>query len=104
MPCMGGPRKPRPAPTDDAERQKSIDAGHDLDRILRTEDLVSADTVFPTATGVTDGDLLRGVRYSGGVSTQSIVTRSKSGTVVSSRPTTASTSSCVYAAALLHRR
>ena len=53
-----------------------------LDRILSTEDLVSGDNVFFTATGVTDGDLLRGVRYSGGgAHTQSIVMRSKSGTV-----------------------
>jgi fructose-1,6-bisphosphatase II len=82
MRCMGGALQARLAPTDDAERQKAIDAGHDLDRILTTEDLVSGDNVFFTATGVTDGDLLRGVRYSGGgAHTQSIVMRSKSGTV-----------------------
>jgi fructose-1,6-bisphosphatase II len=82
MRCMGGALQARLAPTDDAERQKAIDAGHDLDRILCTEDLVSGDNVFFTATGVTDGDLLRGVRYSGGgAHTQSIVMRSKSGTV-----------------------
>ena len=82
MRCMGGALQARLAPTDDAERQKAIDAGHDLDRILSTEDLVSGDNVFFTATGITDGDLLRGVRYSGGgAHTQSIVMRSKSGTV-----------------------
>ena len=82
MRCMGGALQARLAPTDDAERQKAIDAGHDLDRVLSTEDLVSGDNVFFTATGVTDGDLLRGVRYSGGgAHTQSIVMRSKSGTV-----------------------
>ena len=82
MRCMGGALQARLAPTDDAERQKAIDAGHDLDRILSTEDLVSGENVFFTATGVTDGDLLRGVRYSGGgAHTQSIVMRSKSGTV-----------------------
>ena len=82
MRCMGGALQARLAPTDDAERQKAIDAGHDLDRILSTDDLVSGDNVFFTATGVTDGDLLRGVRYSGGgAHTQSIVMRSKSGTV-----------------------
>jgi fructose-1,6-bisphosphatase II len=82
MRCMGGALQARLAPTDDAERQKAIDAGHDLDRILCTEDLVSGDNVFFTATGVTDGDLLRGVRYyGGGAHTQSIVMRSKSGTV-----------------------
>ena len=82
MRCMGGALQARLAPTDDAERQKAIDAGHDLDRVLSTEDLVSGDNVFFTATGVTDGDLLRGVRFSGGgAHTQSIVMRSKSGTV-----------------------
>ena len=82
MRCMGGALQARLAPTDDAERQKAIDAGHDLDRVLSTDDLVSGDNVFFTATGVTDGDLLRGVRYSGGgAHTQSIVMRSKSGTV-----------------------
>jgi fructose-1,6-bisphosphatase II len=80
--CMGGALQARLAPTDDAERQKAIDAGHDLDRVLSTEDLVSGDNVFFTATGVTDGDLLRGVRFSGGgAHTQSIEMRSKSGTV-----------------------
>ena len=80
--CMGGALQGRLAPTDDAERQKALDAGHDLDRVLHIEDLVGGDNVFFCATGVTDGDLLRGVRYfSGGASTQSIVMRSKSGTV-----------------------
>jgi len=87
MRCMGGAIQARLAPTDDVERQKAIDAGHDLERILVTEDLVSGENVFFTATGVTDGDLLRGVRFSGvrysggGAHTQSIVMRSKSGTV-----------------------
>lgn len=82
MRCMGGSLQGKLAPTDDEERQKAIDAGHDLDRILTTEDLVSGENVFFCATGVTDGDLLRGVRYyGGGASTQSIVMRSKSGTV-----------------------
>ncbi|MET9029428.1 class II fructose-bisphosphatase [Nocardia sp. NPDC004168] len=82
MRCMGGELQGMLAPKDDEERQKAIDAGHDLDRVLTTEDLVSGDNVFFCATGVTDGDLLRGVRYyGGGASTQSIVMRSKSGTV-----------------------
>ena len=82
MRCIGGALQARLAPTDDAERQKAIDAGHDLDRVLSTEDLVSGENVFFTATGITDGDLLRGVRFSGGgAHTQSIVMRSKSGTV-----------------------
>ncbi|MEU4836719.1 class II fructose-bisphosphatase [Nocardia testacea] len=82
MRCMGGALQGKLAPKDDDERQKAIDAGHDLDRVLTTEDLVAGENVFFCATGVTDGDLLRGVRYyGGGASTQSIVMRSKSGTV-----------------------
>jgi fructose-1,6-bisphosphatase II len=82
MRCMGGELQGMLAPKDDEERQKAIDAGHDLSRVLTTEDLVAGDNVFFCATGVTDGDLLRGVRYyGGGASTQSIVMRSKSGTV-----------------------
>ncbi|ORB64330.1 class II fructose-bisphosphatase [Mycolicibacterium tusciae] len=80
--CMGGAIQAVLAPTDDDEKQKAIDAGHDVDRVLTTEDLVSGENVFFCATGVTDGDLLQGVRYSGGgCTTQSIVMRSKSGTV-----------------------
>ncbi|NLU82806.1 class II fructose-bisphosphatase [Rhodococcus sp. HNM0569] len=82
MRCMGGALQGRLAPKDDEERQKAIDAGYDLDRVLCTDDLVSGENVFFCATGVTDGDLLRGVRYyGGGASTQSLVMRSKSGTV-----------------------
>jgi fructose-1,6-bisphosphatase II len=66
MRCMGGALQGRLAPTGDAERQRAIDAGHDIDRVLLTEDLVSGENVFFTATGVTDGDLVRGVRYTGG--------------------------------------
>jgi fructose-1,6-bisphosphatase II len=80
--CMGGAIQGRLRPRDDAERQAALDAGHDLDRILTTEDLVRGDNVFFCATGITDGELLRGVTYrAGGCSTQSIVMRSKSGTV-----------------------
>lgn len=80
--CMGGELHGQLAPTDDAERQKAIDAGHDLDRVLTTRELVTGDNIFFCATGVTDGDLLKGVRYyGGGATTQSIVMRSKSGTV-----------------------
>lgn len=80
--CMGGAIQGRLWPKDDAERAKAIDAGHDLDRVLHTDDLVSGDNVFFCATGVTNGDLLRGVHYrAGGCTTQSIVMRSKSGTV-----------------------
>jgi fructose-1,6-bisphosphatase II len=80
--CMGGAIHAQLAPTDEKERQKAVDAGHDVERVLETEDLVSGENVFFCATGVTDGDLLQGVRYSGGgCTTQSIVMRSKSGTV-----------------------
>ena len=80
--CMGGAIQAVLAPTDDDEKQKAIDRGYDLDRVLLTEDLVSGENVFFSATGVTDGDLLKGVQYSGGgATTQSIVMRSKSGTV-----------------------
>ncbi len=80
--CMGGEIQATLAPTDDDERQKAIDRGYDLDRVLNTKDLVSGENVFFCATGVTDGDLLKGVRYfGGGCTTQSIVMRSKSGTV-----------------------
>jgi fructose-1,6-bisphosphatase II len=82
MKCLGGALQAKLWPKDDAERQKAIDAGHDLSRVLRTDDLVAGDNAFFAATGVTDGNLLRGVRYrSGGVTTQSIVMRSKSGTI-----------------------
>jgi fructose-1,6-bisphosphatase II len=80
--CMGGAIQGQLAPKDDEERQKAIDKGLDLDQVLFTEDLVSGDNVFFCATGVTDGDLLKGVHfYGGGCTTQSIVMRSKSGTV-----------------------
>ena len=80
--CMGGAMQARLWPRDDAERQKAIDAGHDLDRVLMTEDLVKGEDIFFCATGITDGELLRGVRYfADSVQTTSIVMRSKSGTI-----------------------
>lgn len=80
--CMGGEIQAVLAPKDDEERQKAVDRGYDVDRVLTTTDLVSGENVFFCATGVTDGDLLKGVRYTpGGCTTQSIVMRSKSGTV-----------------------
>lgn len=80
--CMGGEIQGRLWPTDDAEREKALAAGHDLDKVLTTAELVRGENVFFCATGITDGPLLRGVHYrAGGATTQSIVMRSKSGTV-----------------------
>ncbi|HEX6498395.1 MAG TPA: class II fructose-bisphosphatase [Micromonosporaceae bacterium] len=80
--CMGGAMQAKLWPRDDDERQKALAAGHDLDRVLTTDDLVTGDNMFFCATGVTSGDLVKGVRYrSGGAYTQSIVMRSKSGTI-----------------------
>ena len=80
--CLGGTIQGRLWPRDDEERAKAVGAGHDLDRVLHTDDLVSGDNVFFVATGITDGELLRGVRYrAGGATTHSLVMRSKSGTI-----------------------
>ncbi|MFF9410355.1 class II fructose-bisphosphatase [Streptomyces anandii] len=80
--CLGGTIQGRLRPKDDEERQRAIDAGHDLDRVLTTDDLVHGENVFFAATGITDGELLRGVRYRSRTAlTESIVMRSKSGTV-----------------------
>jgi len=80
--CMGGMMQARLWPRDDAERAKALAGGHDLSRVLTTDDLVTGDNCFFVATGVTSGDLLKGVRYrAGGAHTQSIVMRSKSGTI-----------------------
>src|SRR3954453_23577420 len=80
--CLGGVIQGKLWPKDDDERQRAIDAGHDLARVLSTDDLVSSDNVFFAATGVTDGELLQGVRFhAAGATTQTLVMRSKSGTV-----------------------
>jgi fructose-1,6-bisphosphatase II len=80
--CLGGAIQGRLWPRDDAERQVAVDAGYDLDRVLTIDDLVSGEDVFFAATGITDGELLRGVRYFGdGARTQTLVMRSKSGTI-----------------------
>jgi fructose-1,6-bisphosphatase II len=82
MKAIGGVIQGRLAPIDDEERQRAIDAGHDLDRVLSTDDLVSGDDCFFVATGITDGELLQGVRYGhGGATTHSLVMRSRSGTI-----------------------
>ncbi|MFY9231848.1 MAG: class II fructose-bisphosphatase [Candidatus Nanopelagicales bacterium] len=80
--CLGGMIQGKLMPRDDAERRKALDAGHDLDRILTTTDLVTGDNIFFCATGITDGELMEGVRYTpDGPTTHSIVMRSKSGTI-----------------------
>jgi len=80
--CMGGELQGRLWPRNDDERRAALESGYDLDRVLGIDDLVQGDNCFFAATGVTDGELLRGVRYdSGGASTESLVMRSKSGTV-----------------------
>ena len=79
---MGGELQGRLWPRDDDERDAALQAGYDLERVLTAEDLVRGDNVFFAATGITDGELLRGVHFDArGASTQSLVMRSKSGTV-----------------------
>jgi fructose-1,6-bisphosphatase II len=79
---IGGGLVGRLWPRDDEERQAAIDAGYDLDRQLTQDDLVRGDDCFFSATGVTDGDVLQGVRYEGSTATtESIVMRSRTGTV-----------------------
>jgi len=80
--CVGGGIEGRLWPRDDDERRKLEESGLDPSRVLRTDDLVSGNDVFVAATGVTTGALLQGVRYTGeGAETDSIVMRSRSGTV-----------------------
>ena len=80
--CLGGSIQGKLWPRNDEERQALVDGGYDVDRVLTTDDLVAGEDVFVAATGVTDGTLLNGVRYTpGGAVTDSIVMRSRSGTV-----------------------
>ena len=80
--CMGGALQGRLWPRNDKERNAAEAAGYDISKVLDADDLVRSDDVFFAATGITDGDLLRGVRFnSGGAVTDSLVMRSKSGTV-----------------------
>jgi fructose-1,6-bisphosphatase II len=80
--ALGGVIQGKLWPLDEAERQKAIDAGHDLSRVLTTDDLVTSDDVFFAATGITDGELVSGVRYrKGTASTHSLVMRARSGTI-----------------------
>ena len=80
--CMGGEIQGRLWPRSEAERNAAVAAGYDLTKVLTTDDLVRGDNCFFAATGVTDGELLTGVRFTPGiVHTQSLVMRSRSGTV-----------------------
>ena len=81
--CLGGGMVGRLWPRDDEERASAVAAGYDLDRQLTQDDLVKGDDCFFSATGVTDGDVLQGVRYlsAGAATTESLVTRSRTGTV-----------------------
>ena len=81
--CLGGRILGRLWPRDDEERSAALAAGYDIERVLDTDDLVGGEDVFFSATGITEGDLLQGVRYlsAGGATTESLVMRSRSGTV-----------------------
>jgi fructose-1,6-bisphosphatase II len=80
--CLGGAMQGRLWPRNDEERGKLVDAGYDIDKVLTTDDLVAGQDVFVAATGVTNGALLKGVRYTEtGALTESLVMRSRSGTV-----------------------
>lgn len=80
--CIGGAIQCTLWPRNDQEREAAIEAGLDLDKVLHADDLVRSDNVFFAATGITDGELLRGVHYTAdGATTQSLVMRSRSGTV-----------------------
>lgn len=81
--CLGGEILGRLWPRDESERKAAVDAGYDLDEVLDADRLVAGNDVFFAVTGVTDGDLLKGVRYldDGHATTDSLVMRSRSGTI-----------------------
>ena len=80
--CIGGEFQGQLHARNDEERQAAVAAGYDLDEVLTADDLVKGDNCFFAATGITDGELLRGVHYDArGATTSSLVMRSKSGTV-----------------------
>src|SRR4051794_15893312 len=82
MKCIGGEIQGKLWPRNEGERAAALEAGYDLDRVLMTDDLVSGNNCFFAVTGITDGEVVKGVHYdSRGVTTQSLVMRSKSGTV-----------------------
>ena len=77
--CYGGGMIGRLWPSNDEERTKAEDAGYDVTKVMTHDDLVKSDDCFFSATGVTDGDVLRGVHYEGarGATTESLVMRSR---------------------------
>ncbi|MBQ9881401.1 MAG: fructose-bisphosphatase class II, partial [Synergistes sp.] len=80
--CVGGNMQCKLWPRNDEEREKCKEKGMDVNKVLTLNDLVSSENVFFAATGVTDGEWLKGVRYSGdGIETSSLVMRAKSGTM-----------------------
>jgi fructose-1,6-bisphosphatase II len=80
--CMGGEIQCKAWPRSEEERQAGIEKGEDVEKVYKTDDLISTDDVFFAATGVSSGDLFKGVRYfSGGATTQSLAMRGRSGTV-----------------------
>ncbi|CAA9210451.1 MAG: Fructose-1,6-bisphosphatase, GlpX type [uncultured Acidimicrobiales bacterium] len=80
--CMGGELQGRLWPRDDEERQAAVDLGYDVDAVLTLDDLVRGENSFFACTGITDGEVLKGVHYDArGATTDSLVMRSKSGTV-----------------------
>lgn len=80
--CVGGEIQAKLWPRNEEERRKALDMGYDLNKIYTTDDLCSGQNIFFSATGITDGELLKGVRYfGGGARTETLVMRSKSGTV-----------------------
>ena len=82
MICLGGSIQGKLHPKDTAEKERAIAAGHDLNKVFTTRDLINSDDVFLSATGITDGELLRGIRYTSfGSISESLVMRGKSQTV-----------------------
>ncbi|MEK3935816.1 class II fructose-bisphosphatase [Sporosarcina sp. FSL W7-1349] len=80
--CLGGEIQGRLVPSNDEEAERCKKMGIDVSKVLRMEDLVKGDDAIFAATGVTDGELLRGVQFKGSYSeTHSLVMRSKSGTI-----------------------
>src|SRR3954447_18790454 len=81
--CYGGGMVGRLWPRDDDERKRAEEAGYDVSKVMNQDELVKGENCFFSATGVTDGDVLRGVRYEGarGATTESLVMRSRSGTI-----------------------